>query len=86
MDRQTKEPIVKPSCVTGYSKNMGVVDRIDMMIGSILQRRSIRPDTAMCVQTAIGEKKRQSLYICAKCDVSLCVHLCFEKYYTLARF
>jgi hypothetical protein len=34
MDRQTKQTIVKPSCVIGYSKNMGTVDRTDMMIGS----------------------------------------------------
>jgi hypothetical protein len=35
MDRQTNQPIVKPSCVIGYNKNMGAVDRTDMMIGSI---------------------------------------------------
>jgi hypothetical protein len=35
MDRQTKQPIVKPSYVIGYNKNMGAVDRTDMVIDSI---------------------------------------------------
>jgi hypothetical protein len=35
MDRQTKQPIVKPNCVIGYNKNMGAFDRTDMMIVSI---------------------------------------------------
>jgi hypothetical protein len=41
----------------------------------------------VCSNTAIGEKKRrESRYMCARCDVGLCVHPCFEKYHTLARF
>jgi hypothetical protein len=35
MDRQTKQPIVKPICVIGCNKNMGALDRTNMMIGSI---------------------------------------------------
>jgi hypothetical protein len=34
-DGQTKQPIVNPSCVIGYNKNMGAVDRTDMVISSI---------------------------------------------------
>jgi hypothetical protein len=34
-DRKTNTPIVKPDCVTDYDKNMGTVDRSDMMISSV---------------------------------------------------
>jgi hypothetical protein len=43
MDRQTKQPIVKPNCVIEYNRNMGAVDRTDMMIGSTeCMRKSLK--------------------------------------------
>jgi hypothetical protein len=30
-DKQTKQPQMKPQCVLDYNKNMGAVDRTDMM-------------------------------------------------------
>jgi hypothetical protein len=173
-DRHTKQQIEKPHCVIDYNKNMGAVDRTDMMITSIecirkslkwyrkfflhllditvlnsytlfnvktgnnisladFQLQLIRqiiqnyhiprqtskrgrpsdgdqplrlserhfpspvPPTPkkmypsrqchVCSNTTTGERRRrESRYMCAKCNVGLCVHPCFEKYHTLLNF
>ena len=41
----------------------------------------------VCSNTTLEQKKRkESRYMCAKCDVGLCVYPCFEKYHTLQNF
>jgi hypothetical protein len=41
----------------------------------------------VCTNTTLAEKKRRkSRYMCAKCDVALCVHPCFQNYHTLLKY
>lgn len=41
----------------------------------------------VCSNTKLAEKKRRDTrYMCAKCDVGLCVHPCFQKYHTMLKF
>jgi hypothetical protein len=40
----------------------------------------------VCSNTTLGERKRESRYVCAKCGIAFCVKPCFENYHTLLKF
>jgi hypothetical protein len=41
----------------------------------------------VCENTMVGENMRKEFrYMCAKCDVALCVYPCFGKYHTLTKY